>query len=149
MKICNGDVFDSFLTQNSCVVHGCNSLGVMGSGIAKTVRNNFPAAYYEYVCKHDESGLALGEIIPVMVLPGRYIINAITQQYCGNDGRRYVCYDAIRECFKRVAVFAKENNIESINYPLIGAALGGGDWNIISAIIDEELGDLNHTLWKL
>ena len=31
-------------------------------------------------------------------------------------------------------------------YPLIGAGLTGGDWNIISKIIDEELIDVDHTL---
>ena len=33
-------------------------------------------------------------------------------------------------------------------YPLIGAGLAGGDWAIISKIIDEELKDENHTLVK-
>ena len=33
-----------------------------------------------------------------------------------------------------------------IGYPLIGAGLAGGDWQIISAIINEELVGENHTL---
>jgi len=33
-----------------------------------------------------------------------------------------------------------------IGYPLIGAGLAGGDWTIISAIIDEELKGEDHAL---
>jgi len=32
-----------------------------------------------------------------------------------------------------------------IGYPAIGAGLAGGDWKIISAIIDEELANEDHT----
>jgi O-acetyl-ADP-ribose deacetylase (regulator of RNase III) len=33
-----------------------------------------------------------------------------------------------------------------IGYPKIGAGLAGGDWNIISSIIDKELIGEDHTL---
>ena len=36
-----------------------------------------------------------------------------------------------------------------IGLPQIGAGLGGGDWNIISKIIDEELQGENWTIVKL
>lgn len=142
-----GNVFDSFLYPNSCVVHGCNAQGVMGSGVAKVVRNDFPAAYYEYVRKHDEVGLKLGEIIPVSVLPGRFVINAITQEFYGGPPTRYVDYDAVRMAFRSVKAFAIKMGLETINYPMIGAGLGGGDWNIISGIIDTELDGLQHFVW--
>lgn len=147
MEVIKGNVFDAFLYPNSCVVHGCNAQGVMGSGVARVVRNDFPAAYYEYVRKYEEVGLAVGEIIPVSVLPGRYIINAITQEFYGGPPTRYVDYDAVRTAFKSTRAFAKQWNIESISYPMIGAGLGGGDWSIISAIIDEELDGLQHFVW--
>ena len=34
---------------------------------------------------------------------------------------------------------------QRIGYPLIGAGLAGGDWNVISKIIEEELENENHT----
>ena len=147
MEVIKGNVFDSFLYPNSCVVHGCNAQGVMGSGVARIVRNDFPAAYYEYVRKHEETGLALGEIIPVSVLPGRYVINAITQEFYGGPPTRYVDYDAVRTAFRAVRAFAAQTNLETINYPMIGAGLGGGDWGTIAAIIDEELEGCKHFVW--
>lgn len=147
MEIIKGDVFDSFLYPNSMVVHGCNAQGVMGSGVARVVRNNFPAAYYEYVRHHEEHGLKLGEVINVMVLPSRYIANAITQEFYGSDGKRYVSYHSIRVAFGIVRKLARELGVETINYPMIGGGLGGGDWNEISGIIDEQLDGLNHFVW--
>ena len=147
MEIIKGDVFDSFLYPNSMVVHGCNAQGVMGSGVARVVRNNFPAAYYEYLRHHEEHGLKLGEVINAMVLPGRYVANAITQEFYGGDGKRYVSYHAIRVAFGIVRKLAIELELETINYPMIGAGLGGGDWNEIAPIIDEQLDGLNHFLW--
>ena len=147
MEIIKGDVFDSFLYPNSMVVHGCNAQGVMGSGVARVVRNNFPAAYYEYLRHHEEHGLKLGEVINVMVLPCRYVANAITQKFYGGDGKRYVSYQAIDEAFAVVRKLAQELEIETINYPMIGAGLGGGDWNEIASIIDAQLDGLNHFVW--
>jgi len=46
-------------------------------------------------------------------------------------------------------VFSKIKNDftgQRIGYPLIGAGLAGGDWKVISKIIEEELGDEKHTL---
>ena len=147
MEVIKGNVFDAFLYPNSCVVHGCNAQGVMGSGVARVVRNDFPAAYYEYVRRHDEVGLKLGEIIPVSVLSGRYVINAITQEFYGGPPTRYVDYDAVRTAFRAVRAFAAQMNLETVNYPMIGAGLGGGDWRVISAIIDEELEGCKHVVW--
>lgn len=147
MKVENGNVFDSFLEENIIVVHGCNAQGVMGSGVARYVRDNFPKAYYDYVRKHDEHGLKLGSVIFSEVLPKRIIANAITQEFFGNNGKRYVDYDAVRKCFKSVYTFALEHGISQIAFPKIGAGLGGGDWEIIEQIIKEELKDLEMTLF--
>lgn len=147
METIKGNVFDAFLYPNSCVVHGCNAQGVMGSGVARIVRNDFPAAYYEYVRKYEETGLKLGEVIPAQVLPGRFILNAITQEFYGAPPTVYVSYHAVRVAFGIVRKFSEENGIETINYPMIGAGLGGGDWGKISAIIDEQLDGLQHFVW--
>ncbi len=40
----NGDLF---ATDIKTIVHGCNAQGVMGSGVAKSIRENFPKAYDE------------------------------------------------------------------------------------------------------
>ena len=131
--------------QTGIIVHGCNCQGVMGAGIAFEVKNRFPAAFHEYVQAHRNRGLKLGEITFAEVAPNKFIINANTQEGYNRDGRQ-VSYDAIADCFTEVTRFAK--TIEThrgqkleIIFPMIGAGLGGGDWKVISAIIDAVVPD--------
>ena len=65
----------------------------------------------------------------------KVIINAYTQYGYGRD-KVYVDYDAIRSCMREIKTkYAGKR----IGLPKIGAGLAGGDWGIISGIIDEEL----------
>lgn len=131
--------------QTGIIVHGCNCQGVMGAGIAFEVKNRFPAAFYEYDRVHRSRGLKLGEICFAEVAPNKFIINANTQDGYGRD-RRAVSYDAVADCFTEVLRFAqtieKHRGVKlEIIFPLIGAGLGGGDWKIISGIIDAVVPD--------
>jgi len=126
--------------QTGIIVHGCNCQGVMGGGFALEVKNRFPIAFYEYDKVHRSHGLKLGEICFVEVIPNKFIINANTQDNFGGS-KRNVSYDAIVDCFKEVvklaAVIEQHRNVNlEIIFPAIGAGLGGGDWKIISALID-------------
>lgn len=49
-----------------------------------------------------------------------------------------VRYEAIREELCAVAAFAREQGA-SAHMPRIGAGLAGGEWQVISAIVKEEL----------
>ena len=47
-------------------------------------------------------------------------------------------YDAVRECLGRVRAFAQERKA-TIQMPRIGCGLAGGDWEVVSKIVEEEL----------
>lgn len=130
---------DLFQTDVKTILHGCNAQGVMGSGVAKIIRNKYPKAYDRY---HNEyklhNHLKLGQVIAVPC-GDKIIINAVTQEYYGRDGRRYVSYDAVAEAMQTVNRFFEVYGISEIAMPQIGAGLGGGDWNVIAAIIESEL----------
>jgi O-acetyl-ADP-ribose deacetylase (regulator of RNase III) len=137
-----GNAIDHALQSKTKVilVHGCNCQGRMGSGIALEIKNRFPQVYAEYVKQFAESGLNLGEIIPVKVNDTVTIINAMTQQFYGSDKSvRYVSYDAIDVCFSKINTYAKMNNIVTLVFPLIGAGLANGDWRVISEIIESRI----------
>ena len=135
------------------IVHGCNAQGVMGAGLALDIRNRWPEVYstYRSVCKSagTESADLLGKIVPVEVKPGLFILNAITQHNFGKGPTKYVSYRAISDAFDTVLGLA--NSLKAhVHYPLIGAGLAGGDWSIISSIIDEKFSaapNVNRTLW--
>lgn len=145
-----GDVFE---TEIKTILHGCNGQGVMGSGVARIVRERYPEAYNAY--RDDRMYSYNGEIPLGVVITarsnGKLIVNAVTQQFYGSDGKRYVSYDAIAEVMQKLDVsLAALWNVEPIiAMPQIGAGLGGGDWNVIEAIIESELKNIQPVVYIL
>lgn len=144
--------FGNILTEvtDGIIVHGCNARGAMGSGIALQIKTKWPNCYTTYVDAITD-GRGLGTIV-AWAHPTQNLIvaNAIIQNDFGKDGRQYVKYSAIHRVFTAVALAAVEGF--DVHYPLIGAGLGGGNWSIISDIIDECFApypEINRTLWLL
>lgn len=123
------------------IIHGCNAQGAMGSGFAKEVRSRYPELYKEYHDTYLKRGLAMGEVVWYPVTSNLVIANAITQNKFGYDGKKYVSYDALDDAFKAISIMTESVRIEypvvNLHFPLIGAGLAGGEWSIISTIIEE------------
>lgn len=117
------------------IIHGCNAQGIMGSGVAKVIKEKWPEVYEVYALKHKTFGLTLGDIIPVTTSDGKIVVNCITQENFGRDGLQYCDYDAIEKCFIQLNDRALDWEVTEMALPKIGAGLGGGDWNIIESII--------------
>lgn len=119
----------------------------MGAGIAKEIKKEFPNAYE--VDKQTKNGdiNKLGTISfsnSIVNNNELIVINAYTQFHWKGEGNK-VDYTAIKKAFLDIK---KQFSGKRIGYPLIGAGLGGGDWEIISKIIDLALAGENHTLVK-
>jgi len=85
---------------------------------------------------YNNKGLELGEIVVSLQNDGKVIHNAITQKNFGRDASVvYVSYWAIAEVFRKIDSFG----VKEIALPMIGAGLANGDWNVISAIIENTL----------
>lgn len=151
INVVNGDLLD---VVDGVIAHGCNCQGVMGSGVAKAIRDVYPKAYdvyrTAYLETHKRYGktnyLPLGDIVPVQVTDKLTVVNLLTQEHFGRTGMRYVSYDAIERAFVSLAHFCVEKGHDTVNIPLIGAGLGGGNWRIISTIIEEAFSSVNRSL---
>jgi len=146
MKIISGDLIKMGLTGDfDVIVHGCNCFHTMGGGIALTIKKVFPSAFQ--ADKQTEYGdeNKLGTYSDTIINNnGHYLVvlNAYTQYNYGGNGVN-VNYDAIEKVFKQIA---KDFNGLRIGYPKIGCGLAGGDWAIVSDIINKSLQYQNHTL---
>jgi O-acetyl-ADP-ribose deacetylase (regulator of RNase III) len=122
------------------LAHGVNCQGVMGSGVAKLVKENFPDAYEAYKLK----GLSyayggknlLGSAGLVQLNSGQFIANLFTQDRYGKDGKQYVDYAAVSSCFNQLL---SRFTWFHIGIPKIGAGLGGGNWDIIEKLIEDQV----------
>jgi O-acetyl-ADP-ribose deacetylase (regulator of RNase III) len=145
MRIVRGDLLALAQTgEFDVIIHGCNCQCVMGRGIAHSIKQQFPAAYAADLRTEKGSAAKLGTYSSAKVeTNGRTIIivNAYTQFHWKGSGVK-ADYDAVHRVMRAIAHdFANSR----IGYPKIGAGLGGGDWSVISAIIDTELEGLDHT----
>lgn len=119
------------------IVHGCNAVGVMGSGVAKAIKDKYPGAYNTYKDDIDNGNYGVGDVSwwNKDYDFGLIIASAITQEYYGRDPLvRYVNYVALSKCFDEIMGNAEYQN-SVVYFPKIGAGLGGGDWNIIEQLI--------------
>lgn len=151
IEITTENIFSPAKNDNTFVVHGTNCLGVMGAGIAATVKKLYPGAYDIYRQQMSQKeGLRLGDFTAYKTKDTFWIINLQTQESTG--GVRACSYDAIDEGFRNLASALDERlgwlgrPIESqqrpiIRFPLIGCGLGGADWSIVGLIIDAALPD--------
>lgn len=121
------------------IVHGCNAQGVMGSGVAKAIKQKYPSAFRAYRAAEEVRGLTLGDLSWAEQDDGVLVFNAITQEFYGRENKCYVDYNAIREVVLGLNHLANTWGVIGVHVamPKIGAGLGGGDWNFIATIIEE------------
>lgn len=147
MKHVHGNLLDLAESgQFDVIVHGANTQCAMKSGIAAQIADRYPEA----VAADREGGRdpkKLGTCSTAQIHRDYdrvefVVVNAYTQAFPYGPQPR-VSYEALRLCFRSVATHFP---VCRIGYPQIGAGLGGGDWEKIAVIIDEELVGLDHTL---
>jgi O-acetyl-ADP-ribose deacetylase (regulator of RNase III) len=142
-----GDLLESNVDY---ICHQVNCQGIMGSGIARQIRERWPEVYEVYrktYMRYEQMGIPpeykLGNVERVYIDNGereRCVVNMYSQRAYGYDGRRYTSYDAFAECLNQINAFCPDGS--TIGFPKnIGCGLGGGNWKVISALIEEILGD--------
>ena len=143
--------------KSGLILQQVNCQGVMGSGVAAAIRRRWPVVYDEYVQfvgrasnEFGQGAHLLGNMQVVSVEPGLSVVNLFSQQYYGRTGERFTSYDALDTSLAELRKFMDSRDIpqEDVHHPLIGSGLGGGNWPIISGIIQHRLG-YHTTLWTL
>ena len=118
--------------------HGAKALWCRFSYQAK----RYPEAEAEYRAwyrRKTDPPFALGQVQFVEVAAQVWVANMIGQHGIGRRGPTPpIRYDALRECLGRVRAFAHEHKAD-IQMPRIGCGLAGGEWEIVSKIVEDEL----------
>lgn len=147
MKVMEGDLIELAKDNHfDVIVQGCNCHCTMNSGIAKQIREQYPQAYAADLTTEKGDKSKLGSYSQCMADrpdgTSFLIINAYTQHRYGYDGERYLNYGAIVEAFTQISI---NHRMDRIGYPAIGCGLAGGDWSIVSELIDTCLYGMDHT----
>lgn len=163
IKIIEGNLFD---TDAKIICHQVNCQGVMGSGVAKQVKDKFSHVFdkYKIMCNSTKNkSELLGNILPVSENKnieycgsiddnGRTIVNLFAQERYGYGGKCYTSYKDLRKCLEKVyeMTWQKNNHFNSkIAMPyLMGCHRGGGDWDKVYKMIDDIFKDRLVLLYK-
>lgn len=140
MNIVMGNILD---VKRGIIVHQVNCKGVMGAGLALQIRRTYPEVYLKYkdVCDTGHASLGTCLILSVGELS---VANLFSQNGYGR-GRCHTDYQALGKCLNDLYEWANGCDIH-IPYG-IGCGLAGGDWSIVSVLIDTFIPDA--TVWKL
>lgn len=125
--------------------HGVNVDGLMGAGLAKTVKLHYPEVYELYRDACDD-GLNGGDTVVVRANDGTYSFNLASQERPGAHAR----FSWLRKSAEGAIAFAEEEGLDGIAFPMIGAGIGGLNPEKVEKLL-EELADstaLTLELWK-
>ena len=140
-----GDLLDSNVDY---ICHQVNCRGRMGSGIAKQIRERFPEVYRVYSERYEDAlrvlrtpDLMLGSTDIVQISgTNQHVVNMYAQRGYGYDGKCYTSYKAFKFILQTLKKEIPTNC--TIGFPKgIGCGLGGGNWAVISKMIEEILGE--------
>ena len=162
------EYFEGDLLTSGCdyICHQVNCQGVMGSGIAKSIKEKWPEVYsnYKLYCNEYDrmacelygayengpsgSDLLLGKTQAVEINDKQTVINMFSQLDYGYTGHRFTSYDAFYDCLCEIVLHAPKGG--KIGFPYgIGCVRGGASWNIVEAMITEVLGkDYQVEIWR-
>ena len=122
------------------VIQGCNAQGVMGSGVAKALRNKYPEVYIEYMTDYRRGLFKPGYVVHTKLSPphnNKWVCSIISQERYGTDGKKYARYSSLVKGVEAVRKFVFQTGMTGIATPKIGCGLGGLDWEIVSELLDE------------
>lgn len=146
-----GNVFNS---DADIICHQVNCQGVMGSGVAKEVRERYPEVYRAYLDRWynaatNHNHTLLGTAQFVKVSEDRCIVNCFAQDTYGYDERQYTDLAALQHALSTVAIKAKSKGLKVAMPYKIGCCRGGADWDTVKKIIDTTFQGVEVELWKL
>jgi O-acetyl-ADP-ribose deacetylase (regulator of RNase III) len=120
------------------IFHGCNCFHLMGAGIARSIAEQYPDA--EEVDQTTGYGdvSKLGDYTAAQVnndVGGFFTIVNLYTQFKPGANFEYAALRSALDLFLGDLNPSKEPETIRCGFPLIGAGIGGGDWDIIQPMI--------------
>lgn len=142
LKVIEGNLLD---IESGIICHQVNCMGVMGSGIAKQIRDKWPIVFKEYEERHSYTSnlsLLFGSYDLIKVTDTLKVANIYGQFDYGTDSRK-TNYAAVATGFNLLNTRLQYTaTLYGIDYApiyvpyLMGCGLAGGDWEIYQEIIE-------------
>ena len=131
----NSNILD---VKSGIICHQTNCIGVMGGGIALSIRQKWPQVYEQYYkyCKSiEDSRMILGDVQTIVLTTDLFVANCFGQHFPGAGVMtNYNAWDKILPKLENESRYFCDS---PIHFPWkIGCGLAGGDWSIMQAKIE-------------
>lgn len=128
-----GDLLKSDLRD---IAHGCNTVGVMGAGIARVIAEAYPdvRSLYQRRCVRKE--FVLGSAFPVLMQDFggyRMIWNLGTQREPGANATLWGIMLSFGNMFEQMVA----TEVREVGIPRIGCGIGGLKWDDVARTIEQ------------
>ena len=133
---------DILTVERGVIVQQVNCQGVMGAGLAKKIADKWPEVKESYVsfCKARDPSDLLGKVVFCKVDAGLMVASVFGQIFYGSANRMiYTRYVGLGEGFRLLAASKQRSGLPVYIPYGIGCGLAGGDWHVVSALIEQEL----------
>lgn len=149
IEIVNGDLLQSNLPL---IAHQTNCLGVMGGGIAKSIKNKWFTVYEKYAiyCKsrnYSRDMLGVIQVCETNDTPIKAVANlfgeySFTESVAPYENR-HTDYDALKEALTELKEYCIDQDIIEVGIPYkLGCGLAGGDWDgVVYPMLQELFND--------
>ena len=135
-----GNLVDAFLQGKvNVLMHQANCFKIFGGGIAKEIKERIPQAYKVDALSLNTPQENFGHISGTenSVLKTHYskVINLYGQYKLGSF-ERHTHYGALANALNEAVKTLSNNNDVVVGMPKLGCGLGGGDWKIVSELVE-------------
>ena len=127
-----------FKSNAEALVNPVNTIGVMGSGLARQFKERYPEMFKDYKINCDQKNIKIG-VLHIYRTINKLIINFPTKQ----DWKNNTKIEWIEEGLIYFAKNYKKLKIDSIAFPKLGCGKGGLDWNLVRPLMEKYLKDLD------
>jgi Zn-dependent peptidase ImmA (M78 family) len=111
-----------------------------GGGFARIVANRWSAAQEDFItwAKRDRSNLRLGQNRSYDLGDDLSVFHMVAQHGFGKSEKPRIRYRHLEACLSALAAFAQQKSA-SVHMPRIACGQAGGNWGVVSELIDETL----------
>lgn len=127
---------DLLADSAEALVNAVNTVGVMGAGIARQFKKQFPSMFVEYekACKAGEVTLGKMHVVKLDVDAGhKYIVNFPTLAHWSDQAE----LEHIEVGLADLVRIVQEKEIKSIAIPPLGCGIGGLVWEDVRQLVEE------------
>ena len=136
---CTGNLLEA---EADALVNTVNVVGVMGKGIALQFKNAYPANFMAYAKAYKTGEVKLGKMFlfnDSYLTDPRLIINFRTKGHWRNGSKLANVANGLDD-LRQVII---EHRLKTVALPPLGCGNGGLAWNVVRAVIETKLADLD------